>query len=48
MTTSTASDTAKGVAVVIAIAAIGLMAFGCYMGDPIFFLKWIFGLQADD
>ncbi len=29
-------------------AAVLLVAFGFYTGEPVFFLKWFFGLQADD
>jgi hypothetical protein len=29
-------------------AALLLVAFAFYTGEPVFFLKWFFGLQADD
>ena len=32
----------------MATAALALIAFGCCTGHPVFFLKWFFGLQADD
>jgi hypothetical protein len=35
-------------ALFLIVAAVLLVAFGCYTGEPIFFLKWFFGLQADD
>jgi hypothetical protein len=34
--------------VVLAFAATALVAFRFYTGQPVFFLKWFFGLQADD
>lgn len=33
---------------VIAVAALALVGFAFYMGDPVWFLKWFFGLRADD
>jgi hypothetical protein len=33
---------------VIAVAALALVGFAFSMGDPVWFLKWFFGLQADD
>ena len=33
---------------IAAVALLALVAFGFYTGDPVFFLKWFFGLQADD
>jgi Tfp pilus assembly protein PilO len=39
---------AKYVVSLIVVAAMALVAFGFYTGDPVFFLKWFFGLQADD
>ncbi len=39
---------AKYAILVMAVAALGLVAFGFYTGQPVFFLKWFFGLQADD
>lgn len=38
----------KVAALSILVIALGLVAFGCYTGQPVFFLKWFFGLQADD
>ena len=32
----------------LAAAAVLLIAFAFYTGEPVFFLKWILGLQADD
>jgi len=29
-------------------AALLLVAFGFYTGEPVWFLKWFVGLQADD
>lgn len=39
---------AKYAILVMAVAALALVAFGYYTGQPVFFLKWFFGLQADD
>ncbi len=40
--------TAKYTILLMTIAALGLVAFGVYTGQPVFFLKWFFGLQPDD
>ncbi len=32
----------------LAVAALALTGFGFFTGHPHFFLKWLFGLQADD
>jgi hypothetical protein len=39
---------AKHVTLLITVAALALFAFGFYTGHPVSFLKWFFGLQADD
>lgn len=39
---------AKFSILVMALAALAVVAFGFYTGQPVFFLKWFFGLQADD
>jgi hypothetical protein len=39
---------AKHVTLLITVAALVLLAFGFYTGHPVSFLKWFFGLQADD
>jgi hypothetical protein len=30
------------------LALVALFAFAIYTGDPVFFFKWLVGLQADD
>lgn len=39
---------AKYILLGLGVAAALLIAFGFYTGEPAFFLKWFFGLQADD
>jgi hypothetical protein len=39
---------AKNPILVIAVAGLALVGFACCTGDPVWFLKWFFGLQADD
>ena len=38
----------KYLAITLGIAFLGLVCFGIYHGQPIWFLKWFFGLVADD
>ena len=30
------------------LVLMALVAFGIYTGEPVFFFKWLVGLQADD
>lgn len=39
---------AKFAILFLTVAVLVLVAFGFATGDPVFFLKWFFGLQADD
>lgn len=39
---------AKYTVLALSVAVVLLVAFAFYTGDPAFFLKWFFGLQADD
>lgn len=39
---------AKYIVLGLSVAAVLLVAFAFYTGEPVFFLKWFFGLQADD
>ena len=38
----------KYIALTLGFAFLGLVCIGIYWGDPIHFLKWFFGLVADD
>lgn len=35
-------------ALTLSVAFLGLVSFGIYTGQPIWFLKWFFGLVEDD
>ena len=39
---------ARYVVLGLGMAVVVLLAIAFYGGEPIFFLKWFFGLQADD
>jgi hypothetical protein len=39
---------AKYILLGLSVAAAFLIAFAFYTGEPVFFLKWLLGLQADD
>lgn len=38
----------KYLAITLSVAFLGLVSFGIYTGQPVWFLKWFFGLVADD